>query len=348
MLHVISDLNIGGAQRLLSDLLPKLDENCEVSLLVFRDANDPKFYSLIINKGIDYHSLHAASLFDMTILPKLIKMMRRYDIIHAHLFHALYWVAIASIFCKSKLIYTEHSTSNSRRGKPYLAPIERFIYGRYDRIVSISSEVQESLLCWLRQCDKRFCVICNGINTQVYNSVSPIKDFNYTIIMISRFAPAKDQQTLIKALALLDSRIHVVFVGDGETRDSCEQLAKSLNVHSRTLFVGYQSDIEKWISRSDIGVQSSNWEGFGLTALEVMASHRPMIASDVDGLKQVVDGAGLVFKKGDEIDLANKISYVYSSKSVYDSICDSCFNRASQYDISSIAKEYLNVYNEMI
>lgn len=118
--------------------------------------------------------------------------------------------------------------------------------------------------------------------------------------MVARFAPSKDQATIIRALLLLDKDVRVRFVGDGETRPECERLAKELGVEDRVDFMGMQSKIPQLIAESYIGIQSSNWEGFGLTAVEMMACGKPVIATNVDGLKQVVEGTGLLFPVGDE------------------------------------------------
>ena len=70
---------------------------------------------------------------------------------------------------------------------------------------------------------------------------------------------------------------------------------------------------------------SSHWEGFGLAAVEGMAAKKPVVASDVDGLKQIVDGAGLIFKVGNAIDLSKKILDIYSTPEKYKLIADKMF-----------------------
>lgn len=160
---------------------------------------------------------------------------------------------------------------------------------------------------WLQSNDERFVTINNGVNTMRFTDTKADVD-KKLLIMVARFAPSKDQATIIRALLLLDKDVRVRFVGDGETRPECERLAKELGVEDRVDFMGMQSKIPQLIAESYIGIQSSNWEGFGLTAVEMMACGKPVIATNVDGLKQVVEGTGLLFPVGDEKELANCIS----------------------------------------
>ena len=248
---------------------------------------------------------------------------------------------------KVKLVYTEHSTSNSRRNKWYFRLIECFVYKRYNRIISISQETQDALTSWLKQDDERFVVINNGVNIRKFASTK-MQVVERSLIMVSRFVSSKDQETVIRAMKHIEDDAILYFVGDGETRTHCENTAKELGVFGRVFFLGSRSDVAELISSSYIGIQSSNWEGFGLTAVELMAAGKPVIASNVDGLKQVVDGAGLIFEKGNDDDLAHKISLLLNDKCYYETISRQCRERASLYDITLMADDYKKLYREIM
>lgn len=124
-------------------------------------------------------------------------------------------------------------------------------------------------------------------------------------------------------------------------------MAQQEGVTNRIEFLGARSDVSELISESYIGIQSSNWEGFGLTAVELMAAGKPVIASDVDGLKQIVAGAGVIFNKGDIEDLAQKISRLLADTQYYKTIADACRQRALSYDISVMAESYRTIYYEL-
>lgn len=345
ILHVIASLEVGGAQRLLVDLLPLQATSENIDLLVYKRVNND-FEKAIEQAGIRIICMNEHNFHNPSIVFSLRKIFKKYDLVHAHLFPTIYWASLAARSLKVKLIYTEHSTSNSRRNKWYFRPIERFMYSRYDRIISISQQTQNALVSWLKQSDERFVVINNGIDTQKFASVIS-SVIPKSLIMVSRFVSSKDQETVIRAMQHVDKETSLRFVGDGENRKHCEKLANDLGVSDRIQFLGSRHDIPELIVSSYIGIQSSNWEGFGLTAVELMAARKPVIASNVDGLKQVVEGAGLIFRHGDSGDLATKISLLLNDIDYYDAVSQKCFERSLLYDIKVMAKKYNDIYYEL-
>lgn len=346
ILHVISSLEIGGAQRLLSDLIPiQKQQGLEVSLLVNEPVRN-EFTDKVEKAGVRIISLDNPRYNSPKNILLIRKIIKDYDVVHVHLFPSLYWVALASVGLGVKLVYTEHSTSNRRRDKNYLRPIERFIYNRYDRIIAISKQTKDALQRWLKASDARFAVINNGVDTKAFadkrRQVVP-----KSLIMVSRFVASKDQETVIKALGYLDDDVTLRLVGEGANMEHCKIVAQQAGVADRVSFLGSRSDIAELIAESYIGIQSSNWEGFGLTAVELMAAGKPVIVSDVDGLKQVVDGAGETFRRGDERDLAAKISRLLDSRTLYDDVARKCQERAGRYDISVMAEKYGAVYDTL-
>lgn len=343
VLHVINSLEIGGAQRLLSDLIPlQRKQGLEVSVLIGED-NRSEFSKSIQSSGCDIIKVDSNRYKSIRSIKSIRKIIKGYDVIHVHLFPSLYLVSISALGLKTKLIYTEHSTSNRRREKTYLRPVEQLIYKQYDKIVSISQQTQTAIQNWLKFYDNRFVVINNGVDIKKFSSVKrPIKD--KSLIMVSRFVDAKDQATVIKALKYLESDVTLTLVGDGEKLDNCKELATAIGVDDRVHFLGSRSDISELISSSYIGIQSSNWEGFGLTAVELMAAGKPVVASNVDGLKQVVEDAGLIFEKGNPKQLAEKISILLKNPDIYAETAAKCLDRASQFDIQQMADQYLQVY----
>lgn len=343
VLHVISSLEIGGAQRLLSDLLPiQKQQGIDVSLLVLK-SEDNAFSKKVADAGVPIISLDVKSFRNPFLAFKVRKVIRQYDVVHAHLVHALYICSLAARGLKTKMVYTEHSTSNNRRGKAYLRPIEKYIYGRYDKLISISQQTQGALQDWLQSNDERYVVINNGVDTKAFANVHK-EVIPKSLIMVSRFASSKDQETVIRAMKELDDDVTLRLVGDGENLDHCKQVARECGVEDRVQFLGARADVAELVAESYIGIQSSNWEGFGLTAVEIMACGKPVIATNVDGLKQVVEGAGDIFNKGDHNELAHKVKTLLENKSYYDDMSRRSKSRAIEYDICIMADKYLKVY----
>lgn len=346
ILHIIHSLGMGGAQRLLSDILPLMNKNCKISILVFQRTGS-EFERLIETAGVDLISLESSSIYMPNIIWKIRKNIKLYDIVHVHLFPSLYFVSLASIGLKNQLVYTEHSTSNSRRNKWYFRLIEKFIYKRYQKIISISQQTQEALTKWLQSNDERFVIINNGVDTARFASAKePI--IPKSLIMVSRFAMSKDQETVIRAMRFIAPDAILRFVGDGENREHCEDVVKELGLQNRVYFLGSRSDVAKLISSSYIGIQSSFWEGFGLTAVEIMSCGKPVIGTDVDGLKQVIEGAGEIFKQGDAQELAFLVNRLLTDQDYYDSLSKKSIERASSYDIHVMTNLYLTLYETLM
>lgn len=344
VLHVISSLGIGGAERLISDMLPQMKiDGVDVSLLVYRRLyND--FEKKLEDAGVAIISLEVENNYSPRIVFSLANAMKDFDIIHVHLFPALYQVAVANVFCRRKLIFTEHCTTNRRRQSRLFHVIERIVYSQYSRLVSVSEETQESLMVWLNERNNRYSVILNGIDLKAFCLDKEKNDFPYTVLMVSRFAEQKDQATLINSLQWIREDVHVVLVGDGDTKHSCEELACQIGVAERCHFMGVQSNIPYWVSKADIGVLSTHWEGFGLAVVEMMAGKLPVVASDVEGLKQVVDGAGLLFPEGDDRALAEVINQLIKNPDYRKQIAERCYERASLYDIRQTVQSYIKIY----
>ena len=219
ILQIINSLKIGGAQRLLADFLPLMNRQQDVELLVLKDEQSP-FIQQLHEAGIKTYCLNVKSLYNPLVVLKIRRFLRqqpRYDIVHIHLFPALYWVPIAAIGMHLHLIWTEHSTSNRRQQRLLFGFADRMAYSSYDKIICISQATLNSLKNWIgtRTTNHRLCVIENGIDTDKFKNQERKNKPPHTLIQVSRFEASKDQDTIIKAMPLLPANIHLLLVGDG-------------------------------------------------------------------------------------------------------------------------------------
>lgn len=355
LLIVISSLEIGGAQKLVGDLIPFLAQHFNVKVVVFKKTNS-LIEQHIEEKNVPIISFNIGTHSPLAIF-KLRKLIKEADIVHSHLFPANYYSILANIGLKKPIIFTEHSTYNKRRNYPALLPLERFVYKRFNKIVSISDATKLNLDNWLNLKDfpNKNIVVENGVDLSRFKETDVIKNNNFfgrkgiPLLMISRFTQAKDHQTVIRALCKISNpEIFVVFVGDGDTKESIEKFAEESGVSDRVIFLGKRNDIENIICNAKIGIQSSKWEGFGLTAIEMMAGGIPVIASDVVGLSDVVKDAGLLFPPGDDSTLAKKITEILSSPDFYNDLCRKGYERAKQFSVESTAKKHIEIYNSLL
>lgn len=352
ILQITNSLHVGGAERLLTDFIPKLKRKHCVELLVLQHCKSP-FMDYVCDCGVKVHCLEVRSLYSLSAILKIRRFLKnnpQFDVVHVHLFPSLYWTAIASIGLRKKLVWTEHNTFNKRRNKWYMRFVEKYIYSQYNKIVCISKATLLSLTGWIggKTNSTKFAVIENGVDIEKFERIDIEHRYPHTLIMVSRFELAKDQDTLLRAMQHLDSDVHTIFVGDGSRLDYCKSLSCQLGINDRVHFLGSRTDIRQLLSIADIAVQSSHWEGFGLTAVEAMANGLPMIASNVDGLKQVVEDVGILFEKGDDVALANAINVLLDDKILYENMSKRSLQRAKMYSINNMTDRYIRLYESLV
>ena len=359
ILHIINHLNTGGAEKLLSDILLPLKEKCGSVDLLLLDGSNTYLKDKIEKMGIAIFSLGIGSVYNPFLIFKMKKYLCNYDLIHVHLFPAQYYVAIAKIIFRLslKMITTEHNTDNRRRKIPFSKYIERIIYRQYDKIICISSQTEIQLKKHVDSIDNKTIVINNGICIEKYSKakeylkINLLEDYklgDFLLLQVARFTEQKDQSTLIRAMQYLPNNVKTIFVGDGNLRGQAELLAFSLGVKNRTFFLGFRTDVAEILKTVDLLIMSSNWEGFGLAVVEGMAASKPVIASNVPGLAEVVGDAGFLFEKGNEHDLAAKIYDLMKSEDLYKQMVQKGIKRASTFDVKNMIAGYYQVYIDVL
>ncbi len=357
VLHVINSLAIGGAEKLVVDSLVYYKNELEqVDLLALKKTKKNFEERVPNNTKIDF--LTNKSIYSPILILKIIPYLKKYDIFHVHLFPALYWVVLAKLisFSKVKIVYTEHSTENKRRKNKILKYLDRFIYGKLDFIGCISEATKHNLENHLNNRNKNISVIFNGIDLKDFvnsednsnNSYDFFEKDSFILIQVSSFRVQKDQKTVIRALQLLPEKIKLILVGDGNLRASNEELVKELNLQNRVKFLGIRNDIPMLMQYADVCILSSLYEGFGLAILEGMASKKPSIASNVDGLREIVENYGLLFEQGSEKQLSYQIMKLYQNKLYYNEVAIKCYRRALEFDIKQMVNQYIKVYENVI
>ena len=354
ILHVITSLRTGGAEKLMMDLLPRMNEyGVEVDLCVF-DGVRTAFYEELEKKGVKIYAL-SKSVYSLVNLWKLIWLIRKYDVVHSHNTACQYYVAIASLFVTCRVFTTEHNTTNKRRSKWWWYVLDKWMYNRYDKIICISEETRNALIAYLHKelVDNKYKTIYNGIDVASYtleNLIEPSTSDGYVrILMVSAFRWEKDQKTLIRALALLEEKYKVCFVGGGEDAlmQECVMLSKEKGVENRIEFLGVRNDVRALLAQATIVVQSSHVDGFCLSAVEGMASGKPVIASDIPGLGDVVRGYGVLFPHEDYKALADEIRKLCEDEEYAEEVAVRCQERAKMFDISVMVEKYMEVYHSL-
>ncbi|MCC9043604.1 glycosyltransferase [Myroides sp. M-43] len=355
VLQVIDSLHLGGAERLLVEVVPILvNKGFEVDVVLLNGENTSFYEDLNDSKCCNIISL-GRGYYNIGYFYKLYKLIQNYDVIHVHLFPAQYYVSILkmlSLFDK-KTIFTEHSTSNRRLQSSFFRKLEKLIYRNYNTIICITEKVKDSLLSFNVVRHNKIEVIENGVNiSKVASSIEADRtEFSYLgsdilLIMVAGFRREKDQDTVIRSLSKLPNNYKLLLVGDGERKEILIRLVDELGLNERVSFLGVRNDVYSLVKMCNIAILSSHWEGFGLVAVEAMACGIPVIASNVDGLAQVVEGGGMLFEKGDINDLVSKVISL-ENEELYDQVNNSCLEKAKNYDINNMVDKLLSIYKEI-
>ena len=361
ILHIITSLHIGGAERMVSELLPRLRKRRhDVELLLF-DGTRSSLYNCIEQEGITIHILSkgAMQMWNPLHVFRLRKFLHRaqFDIVHTHNTPCQLLTALATGKDAPMLVTTEHNTFNRRRNWRWYAVIDCWMYGKYDYVICVGNKVKENLMS--RLCKNinspNIAVVPNGIDLKRFTDVVPDtflysskKEDEYIIIMVAAFRKQKDQPTLLRAMQYLPDNYTLWFAGDGEQKKECEKLANTLGINHRVSFLGNRADVPQLLTTADVVVLSSHYEGMSLACIEGMVSGKPFIASDVDGLHDVVVGAGLLFPHEDYKRLAELIRQVCENKEYGSEVAARCRERAMQYNIENTVIGYEKIYYKLI
>ena len=331
----------------------------EVDVCVFNGMETPLMERLRReNPGVRIWKL-GTSFYNPLYVVKLARIMRRYDIVHTHNSSPQLFVALASVLCSVELCSTEHTTSNRKRGWKWYAPVESWMYGRYSHVICISKVAEDKLREymggeWMDRGSSRYARIStieNGVEVDAFHDAAPLPDDvtgrqkdDFVVTMVAGFRDAKDQDTLVRAMTLLPYCYKLWLVGRGVRMDEVKGLAHSLGVEGRVRFWGLRTDVPRVLKSSDVVCMASHWEGLSLSNIEGMSVGKPFMASDVNGLREVTKGWGVLFPESDAKAVVEELTRLHDDADYYHAVADKCWQRARQFDIAKTAERYQAVY----
>lgn len=325
VLHLITRLPVGGAERLLVDVVRGLDPaRFESIVCCIQDRGE--LAAELEASGIAVHSLDRmrTKRFDWGAIGALVRLMRgqRIDVVHSHLYHANLYGRIAAWLAGIPAVASVHNTYTRR--KLHREFLNRTLSLGSARVIAVSEDVRNDLMRYDRVPARKIVVIHNGIDVgRVRTALTRreararlgLPDEAMVLGCVARLEEQKGHRFLLEALAKLNdaprggARFRVVLVGDGRLRAELEQRAAALGVAAWTMFLGTRHDVPDILKALDICVMPSLWEGLSVAMLEAMAASLPLVISDVSGVSQVVgdDEYGIKVPVGDVPALAQTI-----------------------------------------
>ena len=358
ILFVITRAERGGAQIHLLDVLSYLPSGCqpivatgETGYLV-EEAN---------RLGVPVHVIPSlrqpiTPIHDLLAFLKIRKLIKleKPDLIHAHTSKAGLISRIAGWTTKRPTVFTAHTWSFAD-GVPSIRqlialPLEKLAAKVGSKVIAVSRS-NAQLATSKAVVDKANLVtIWNGVPDVSLRASPGTRDVP-TLIMVARFAPQKDQLSLIRAVAGIKGAWRLLFVGDGPTRATVQREVNSFGLEDRVEFLGDRDDIAGLLAQSDAFVLSTNWEGLPLSILEAMRAGLPVITTNVGGCSEAVtDGVnGFLTEPGDVEHLREKIESLLSSRSLLKLMGAAGRARFDQdFRMESMIEKLLTVYHEVI
>lgn len=360
IIQIDSFSGLGGGQHILFEIVNGLRHEFDFLIAAPPGIFLEKYFRL----GINIYELKERNCI------KIIKELRNFikkekpEILHLHGTRAAIWTRLAVIGLKNrpKIIYTLHGFHIPRRsffGRMPLIILERFLNRLTDILVCVSEADKELVLKYKTIAKNKIFVIKNGIDIKEFQIEQElIKDKkkelgledNFIITTIGRLHPPKDFSTILKALKLILKKIKnvkILIIGDGHLRKSLKKETKKLDLGKNVKFLGQREDVPILINLSDIIVLSTNWEGLPLVPLEAGACKKPVIASNVNGVKEtIIDGkTGFLFKKNSPKDLAEKILKLFESENLRKKMGEDAFYFVSEkFNKKRMIEEYKKLY----
>lgn len=305
LLESITPSGIGGAELFVINACLAFQQQGELSL--FCPKGRP-FLEHASKHGLQPVSWKTCGKLDPITVYRLVMLIRQQQIqiLHSHLSTASLLGAVAARLSGIPSVAHVHGLNSA--GSYRLA----------SRLVAVSSAVKEHL-CKQGISENKIMVIHNGVDLTRFQpqSVSQAREQldlqdGPLIGVFGRLSPEKGQETAIQAMVRLRAKhpaARLLLVGRGREEARLTELTSSLGLDQNVVFTGFQADIRSLMAACDVVVVPSRKEGFGLTAVEAMALARPVLASRVGGLPEVVEDGrtGLLFPVNDTAALAEML-----------------------------------------
>lgn len=291
-------------------------------------------------EGIKVHRISPIySSGNAHLLPGL-GLIKGIDLIHLHYpFYGGELVGMAARNHQTPLVITYHHDVVLYGWKGQIEKllrwsIERWLLNSANVIIFTSEDYAQTSVIrpYLHNYEGRIAIIPNGVDPSYFYQGSelaiprkfrhlPSNDF--IILLVARLDQAhyfKGVEVLLCALTLLPSQVKALIVGDGDLRSHYEEISRELNLDARVIFTGTasQAELRGYYQFADLTIlpSTTGGEAFGLVLLESLACGTPVIASDLPGVRTIVDDGqdGFLVKPGHAQHLADKVLFLYQDK----------------------------------
>lgn len=307
VIHVVSSLNVGGAERFVIDLCQQqMEQGMQPAVLSFGAATEP-LAEVCRSLAIPLNIIRGKSWQEQK---QRLQLLGRFDIIHIHSPAALKSLVLHLFFLRRKiLVYTRHGAAPLT--KPHWVRLHKFARYFIDCVTFVSAEAKHNFGHHGWHQIPQY-IIDNGVRLP---AIAPTDNKSAVLRLgsVGRMIGLKHQISLLQAVNILSTsdkqKIELHFFGDGELRQTLETFHQA-HPEVQAVFHGMELQRENIYPQIDALVVTSSTEGLSMVILEAMAYARPVIATNVGGNPVLVkpDETGWLYQFDDIAELARLIS----------------------------------------
>lgn len=305
ILEMIDDASIGGGQVHVLMLAKYLDrDEFDISIAC---KGQGYLVDEALKSGIKVISIAMDNRLRLKTFREVTRMLRKskFDIIHTHGGTAGFWGRIGSFVAGTPAIrihsyHGMHYLTKNHSFPRYLKTVDRLLLSVTNNVVCVcSSDYKKGLESGIANQKKAVIIPC-GIEVEKFTTLSRnnvlraesgIRESDILFGSVGRLHVQKGQRYLLEAFQYVKSKhthVWLWIVGEGELRGELEKLAKDYGVHDSVRFLGARANIPEILSAIDVFVLPSLWEGQPITILEALAAGKPVIATSVDGISDIL------------------------------------------------------------
>jgi glycosyltransferase involved in cell wall biosynthesis len=363
VLQLIPSLVVGGAERMVATLSRHLRRRGHTVAVV---SMYPPFGTWIEaelrSEGVSLHFLGKKRGLDVRMVPRIARALHHFqpDVLHTHMYTLKYALPALALRRRCGVVHTVHTLASSELDR-WSKLLQRVAFRAGVVPVAIGEAVAESLLAAYGRPAHR--IIPNGIPVSDYVGPPGAREGVRTSLGIPPDAPifvsvgmlnrAKNHETLLRAFAsdrLRAAGAHLLLAGEGDLRRELEDLARALELSDRVRFLGVRTDVSSLLAAADVFVLASRREGNPLSVMEAMAAGKPVVATRVGCLPEMVpESAGRLVAAGDAAALEDAMVRLASAPPLARAMGSAAARVARErFDASRMADAYEEVYAEVV
>jgi len=305
ILYIITSSGIGGAERILYYTATGLNYNkYDISVCSLKKKGE--IARALEKQGIEVYCLHmggrerflgwlSSIIALIRLFPYLIRI--RPTIIHSFLFRANILARITGYLTGVPIVISSVRVMGGE--KKYFHYVEMITSFMVDHYVAVSESVQKHIIDKSRISNEKISVIYNGVNIKSQDNAYgqnvkvplTIQNEDRILMTVGRLHEQKGHCYLIQAISKVRKefpKVKLLVTGEGEEENNLKKLVKSLDLTNEVIFAGLSSDIEEILPMAELFILPSLWEGLPNALLEAMAAGKPVVATKVGGIPEIV------------------------------------------------------------